>query len=858
MALRRQASGDTNCEPLRSSSDEEEDVENGSSKPKRHSADSAPNLYDDNLNLEQFNLNEWHEVEQTLLKNGGVEYVEPTTFNTNIDHTLEKRFDPLDDSDANVSSIKETAQKLYDENLNEDKSPSGQNEDDPNLAEPTRVSSKVQSSIDTFDTENIEILKENNLNNKIIEDVKNEATLLEIEDLPVTERKLKFPVKVERSINDVTFPVTESFESDDFPSEPCVASPKDPQVIIAEIIKDLEKLSLDSIEMNPNPEVVVIEEKLDIPRDNVETQTEDDGSAISDTVLLKNYKNQTEHSCKHLIGPEMNPIDIIETNDSNFICATSSQDSIINEMRPGTSKLRGKKIKKDLELPSPWKELWMSSSSEDSSDSDIELDEVIHIRPEIRTTEPKPFTEHEDSITETKAHCEDSPMLCEPNNPINLELQNDSSEDEIIECIESHVPLKQQIIPETVELEESSEKEESDIEECISMETSLPVVTIKDATKDCSLAHKHPKEKEEVWEIDLHDHKINCMEKSPSELSLVSYEPRTPCFDFSKEPKDKLFLINKLLQSGTNLTFGMDNTLTVGGVLEVTDVERLQAETFKERSDKLQKLCDRIYARRDEINARFDKIQALWGDFKNPYKGMEKKPDRCSQGTSTDTENSLDKTVDLKTLLTETVSLVQETSKISNDYCNAESCDPRALDDWKSIYLLEPIQTGLMSTDIDLGNDEEKITKGIVSLIIESCVEFNMMREFQFVNFDQNLKGVIQKYRERLQKFLNHRNDKRKENSDTLMSEWRCDRGSAYDFKNIFMCEDEEVRNKLKQIIFYEYSIDLDNDQEKLMHLWRIILTCKQVYLGHQGSGKVSICNKEITSEEDSSSSESE
>uniref|UniRef100_A0A336M5X9 Dynein axonemal assembly factor 1 homolog n=1 Tax=Culicoides sonorensis TaxID=179676 RepID=A0A336M5X9_CULSO len=813
LALRRKTTGDSNIELLRSSSDEDEDEDNKYTK-------SVPNnLYDDNLNLEQCTLNEWRQVEQNTCG----EYCEPTKFNTNIDHTLEKRFDPLDESDFNNQDQQTTSNIT-----NETKDQDGQ----------VQVLENIEPNQDENENNSISSLKIPEINNKIFENVKNEATLLEIEDTqsPCESIEEKFPVKVQRSIDDDSFPITDCSESSDSPFNSHKKLPRPSNQISSEILDQIENLRL-SVE-NAQKEDDSIENERHQDDDGViESEFQ---PIISDTVLLKNFKNQTEHSCVPIIGPSL------ESNDIKIIGSELIENPATQIVAPA---LKTKRNKKNLRLPSPWKELWGSSSSDECSDTE-NGNEIIP-KTEIKLTNSRSFTEID--ISECNPNLisinnEDNSCI---NNPINLELQNDSSEDEIIECIENDSKITTSIKELIHEIEETESEEDSDIEECLPNVTENPI--------ECSSTKKYSKEKEEVWEIDLQDNKINCMEKTPSEMSLVAYEPRASSFDFSKEPKDKLFLINRLLSSKSNLTYGIDNTFNVGGTSQATDMERFQAESFRERSEQLQDLCSRIYARRDEINARFDKIQALWGDFKNPYKGKSMK-EHNSQGTSTaDSSQSVDP-IDYKKLLKDTVALVQESSILSNSYCDTKSTDPRGIDDWKSVYLLEPIQTGLMSTDIDLSKDEEKITKAIVSLIIESCVEFNMMREFQFVNFDSNLKGVVKKYRERFQKFLNYRNDKRHENVDTLMTEWRYDRGSAYDFKDIFMCEDEQVRDKIKQIIFHEYSIDLENDPEKLMHMWRMILTCKQVYLGHQttGCGKIVMKTDETSTAEEDSSSDSE
>ncbi|XP_063697083.1 dynein axonemal assembly factor 1 homolog [Culicoides brevitarsis] len=751
LALRSKASGDTHFEPLRSSSDEEDDDNVDSQKLKKQTTNIGPNLYDENLNFEQFNLNEWREIEQTLMN---TEYAEPDKLQIGNNYTLEKRFDPSDDLETNQESL----------NSN------------------TNGEEQLINKTQTASNEKID-------ENKTNEDVINSTSLPE--DFAYT-----FPVKVERSITDDTFPVNDKCEPY------CLQQNTKnwTRNIVTEILDGFDS----SIPLTPVKQTcatIQIEENSEM-----DAQREvDDVSVFSKTVLLKNYKNQMEHS---FTGPDLCSSELIEKKESDFITTSAFKESSKLQERSSISKTQKKESKKEFDLPSPWNELWFSSSSEEESDS--KNDEILK----------NPIQKVESQVVQ----------LCNSSVSNNFDFKNGSSKDE--DCIETSDGLfTKKPIPEALDTETS------DIEDNISA---------------VSKADSKYKNKEEVWQIDLHDNQIRCIEKSCSELSLLTYEPRMPSFDFTKEPKDKLFLINKLLESGTNLTFGMDNTLTVGGVLQVTDVERLQAESFRERSDKLQDLCKRIYARRDEINAKFDKIQALWGDFKNPHKGLTKKSEICVAGTS---KNSVAE-IDFNSLLTKTVNLVQESSKVYNDMCNGDSSDPRSLNDWKSIYLLQPVQSGMFNTNIDLGNDEEKITKGIVSLIIESCVEFNMMREFQFINFENNLKGVVQKYRQRLQKFLNHRNDKQKDNLDTLMTEWRSDRGSAYDFKNIFMSEDEEVREKLKLIVYHEYSIDLDNDQEKVMHLWRMILTCKQVYVGHQMVEKLVV--QETSSDDDTSNSDTE
>lgn len=158
---------------------------------------------------------------------------------------------------------------------------------------------------------------------------------------------------------------------------------------------------------------------------------------------------------------------------------------------------------------------------------------------------------------------------------------------------------------------------------------------------------------------------------------------------------------------------------------------------------------------------------------------------------------------------------------IYNIYDGADYCTDE--ESWKKIYLE---QNSNLSDSINLDSFNGNILRTIISLIIECCVEFNMMLAFQTVKFNENLMGVINKYRKRLIEDIRLIKGKYSQSS---VADWNDLRGPIYEFNDVFN-DNFFVKDKIKEIIMKEYSIDFDNDERKLMHLDRIILTFKEAF----------------------------
>lgn len=537
----------------------------------------------------------------------------------------------------------------------------------------------------------------------------------------------------------------------------------------------------------------------------------------------------------------------------------------------------------DLET-SDWRSISNPPKIEDlittSSDSSSDCDSVVEYPPFIGP-ENKPLNESGKSESSTSSTEDLCPQFVEVDltntmNEVQLDTEEEEEADETI--IEPPGLTGLNVTP-----QEFTEKIGKWLEERDAKDEELAATCNTDfgsIVPNCDPVEKVPDTedtKSEVWQIDVaNNYQIQRFERT--RRGNVSFlVPQGEDEDTVERCRNRLFLIQKLLE--WQPCPGLDErSLTVNGEVVVEDLLALREERMRESNERLRSMIDRIYERRDEINARFDAITSIWGNFKNPHKLTASKEaleeiqttNRLLQDavsfsnegvaggsqelpTSSDIEKLKQKMesgeLNIKGLNPEDLDDIKTSSKTPYD-ASDETLDMVSVQevkgDWIEIYLLSPVPDDLSTVKIDLRNEDGRIIKAIVSLIIESCVEFNLMHAFQFYDFNIHLTGIVQKYRQRLQKFL-YRYTERKYTDDCLQ-DWRNDRGSVEEFLDIFG-DNFGVIDKIKQLIMREYSIDLDNDDEKLDHLTRIVLMCKQIYQIAKDQGTVS--GKEAEESED-------